>query len=381
MARDLLADLLRRCHRAELERLGARVGTAGRGLGHASLAKAVATDLRRVGGNTWANLLWRQGSGPPWPEVVAACLERQGNRPSGDVRADEIAVLRHAVARRLDGMDPAERGSALAALGLAEPPPTTGTDPGWPAIAPGAAMRLVPFVMLSPVGPVAFLLWLGAEPRDQVLVPAIVEVARLRDAVSHRLTIGVVGSPSTGKDAALRALFGFDGLNVSPVAGSTRSVEIRRLPEAPALYVVNTPGMGDVLEAVTEEARQILDHIDVYLYLVNAQGGAQQRERNDFHLVRRSGRPLAVVVNKIDTLRPEDRDRFLERTRAQLGAKDTPMFLAAFDPLPQLMPAPVGVDAVRGWLAGVVRALGKEAAALGPTPQAGGGIPPGSTKT
>ena len=148
------------------------------------------------------------------------------------------------------------------------------------------------------------------------------------------------------------------------VAGSTTQVEIRKLPGSTALYVVNTPGMGDVVESVTEEARQVLDHIDVYLYLVNAQGGVQAREKADHAACVARGRPVLVVVNKIDTLRERDRDRFLEDCRAKLGVSPEHVVATAFDPLPQLAPAPLGIGPVREWLQRELVALGKDESEL-----------------
>jgi hypothetical protein len=81
---------------------------------------------------------------------------------------------------------------------------------------------------------------------------------------------------------------------------------------------------------------------------------------------------VAVLINKIDTLRPDDRERFVARTQAQIGAGAAPVLPVAFDPLPQLAPAPMGVDVVRRWLADAVLTLGKTPAALGPY-----GPPPG----
>jgi len=180
----------------------------------------------------------------------------------------------------------------------------------------------------------------------------------------YRVTIGVVGSPSTGKDAAISALFGIDTGNVSPVAGSTAHVEIRRLEGPTALFLVNTPGMGDVLEAVTVEAKEILDHIDIYLYIVNAQGGVQARELADYRECVASGRPVLAVINKIDTLRHEDRERYLADARTKLSAPDDSFLPAAFDPLPQLAPGPLGLQEVRGWITDQLVQLGKDPAEL-----------------
>jgi predicted GTPase len=221
-----------------------------------------------------------------------------------------------------------------------------------------AAAAVLRFV---PLGGCFVLYWV-ARPKDELLLPSILEIARLRQAVVHRITVGLVGSPSSGKDAANKAIFGIDRGNVNPIAGSTREVEITRLPTATALFVVNTPGLGDVVERVTEEARQVLDHIDVFVYLVNAQGGVQARERADYAMCKASDRPVLVVLNKVDTLREADRSRLLDDTRAKLGATD--VIAAAFDPLPELAPAPIGLDEVRGWIRERLVEAGKDPSEL-----------------
>jgi small GTP-binding protein len=208
---------------------------------------------------------------------------------------------------------------------------------------------------------ISVLLWL-ARPRDEILLPAVLHIADLRRRVSRRFTIGVVGPPSSGKDAALGALFGIQTGNVHPVAGSTREVTVYRIAGDTGLQVVNTPGVGDVIEALTEEARAVLDQIDVFLFLVNAQGGVRTRERNEFALCRARRRPLLVVVNKIDTLKAEDRERFLEDTRLKLAQPAGGVMAAAFDPLPALSPIPLGLDPIKAWLRERLVEMGRDPA-------------------
>ena len=213
---------------------------------------------------------------------------------------------------------------------------------------------------------IPLLLWWSLGPSKAATIEALVEIARLRQIVIRRLTIGVVGSPSTGKDAAIKVLFGIDTGNISPIAGSTKEVMIQRLPQATALFVVNTPGMGDVVQAVTEEAKQVLDHIDVYLYLVNAEGGVQARELADYRRCVATGKPVLAVVNKIDVLRPRDKDRYLADARQKLGAPEADFVAVAFDPLPELSPRPINVEAVGLWLRAHVAELGKDPDELPP---------------
>lgn len=377
---DPLVDLLRRCHRDELMALARVTRVNPQGLPLDRLARVVAITVRRHGGHGLANLFLRRGSGPPYAQVLLKLAARRGVDPSGSVEELELRLTGDALARELDRVDAERRRALWEELGLAGEPPERGDD----AVAAASerlgarfgylASNLLPEA--TPVGAVlalsqAFnplarlfaLLWI-ARPRDELLLPSVLEICRLRHVVRHRVTVGIVGSPSSGKDAAIGALFGIDTGNVNPVAGSTKVVSIHQIEGATALYVVNTPGMGDVIQAVTDEAKQVLDHIDVFVYVVNAQGGVQVRERDDHAACLRRGRPVLVVVNKVDTLREADRVKLVEDCQRKLGVDASNVVAAAFDPLPQLADSPIGVDAVQQWIATHLVALGKDPAEL-----------------
>ena len=378
---DSLADLLRRAHRDELLPLARVLGVNPTGLGFAVLCRNLDVRLRQVGGHELLNIVLRKGAGPTYADVLTALADRLDvalppePRELEDV---ELRILDRWLAESWDELTPEQRRQVWERLGLTDPLPGSGSDAaaaahqrlgarfgyevaalteGGPARIAGLA--LVP--LLGPFAGVALAMWLF-RPKDDVLLPAVLEVCRLRQTVRHRVTIGIVGSPSSGKDACIRAVFGIDTGNIDPVAGSTREVTITRLPGATALFLVNTPGMGDVLEAVTAEARQILDHVDLFVYVLNAQGGVQAREKSDVDAIVARRRPVLVAVNKIDTLRDEDRARYLEDAQRRLGVRAEDLLAVAFDPLPQLAEAPLGVAAVRDWLADHLQALGKDRA-------------------
>ena len=375
-----LPELLRRCHRAELIPLAESLSVNPHGLGLSTLATVCAQTLRRRGGHALSNQFRRGGDGPPYEEILTRLCAKQKLAATADVETCELALLRWWAERAWLRMNAQQRSRLQEALGLSvlpEQPPADVTtltvrgrlgelvpwNVGAAVLFGPARLLLIPLLPLWPLLAVGLLVWLG-RPRDEKLLPGVLEVARLRQVVRHRVTVGVVGSPSCGKDAAIRAIFGVDSGNIDPIAGSTKSVAITRLPDATALYVVNTPGMGDVVETVTEEARQVLDHIDVYLYVVNAQGGVQERELTDWSHCRQSGRPVAAIINKIDTLRPADRERYLTDAREKLSAPEADFFAAAFDPLPQLSEEPIGLAPVREWIERELVLLGKDAGEL-----------------
>lgn len=391
---DPLEALLHRCHHDELLPLARilRLDPAPFGLG--DLARNLARELRRLGAHGLVNAAIRGGEGPAYPEVLARAAARLGVHGKTEEEL-ELGIVRVTFASGWDRLPPAERARLWEGLGLELPAPEAGeaalvkagadlgrafgyrvsrtvdavTDPrhaGWLAtvLLHPAGCLVRPFLL--PLVPLVIAWKLRSDPER--VRHAILEVARLRQVVLHRITVGVVGSPSTGKDAAVRALFGIETGNISPVAGSTKEVSIQQLPGATALYVVNTPGLGDVVERVTEEARQVLDHIDVYLYLVNAEGGVQARELADHRRCVATGKPVLVVVNKVDVLRERDREAYLADARAKLGVAEEDFVAAAFDPLPQLAPGPIGREAVHAWLARRLAEAGKDPGELPPLP-------------
>ncbi len=326
-----LPEVLRRAHRVELEPLAHALAIRPGGMGRDRLAAAIEAGIRRAGSNDLVNLLRRKGAAPEY-EVVLAELARRARVGQGAAPTEmERALALHA------------QSTALLKQGAL------------------AVVSLVSRVLLPLFGPLIglfFLLWIGRR-RDDVLLPVVAEVARLREVVSRRAIVALVGPPSSGKDAAIGALFGMDTGNVNPVAGSTKSVAVYPVPGGEGLEVVNTPGLGDVVEALSEETRQTLDQADLFLFLVNAQGGVRAREKAEWERVRARGAPTLVVVNKLDTLRETDRGRMLDDVAAKLGVPREQVVGAAVDPLPQLMPTPLGVHAIREWLLAQLTALGR----------------------
>lgn len=398
---DPLEALLHRCHRDELDPLAQllRIDSTSMGLG--DLARNCARGLRRLGAHQLANAALRGGEGPAYLELLTGlaasrAVDSYEVAREGGEEALELAVLRAHFRESWGKLDEVGRARIWSELGLAAPAPTTGEDAvrnadsglgrsfgyqlsqvfrdesgatglavlGFFALHPlGCLLRMV----LLPFLPV--IAWWALRGDERRFLAGALEVARLRQIVLRRVTVGVVGSPSTGKDAAIRALFGVETGNISPIAGSTKEVTIQRLPGATALYVVNTPGMGDVVAGVTEAARQVLDHIDVYLYLVNAEGGVQARELADYRRCVATGKPVLAIINKVDVLRPRDRDAYLADARAKLGAPEDDFVAVAFDPLPQLSPGPINRDAVREWLIRHLVEQGKDPSELPELPE------------
>jgi GTP-binding protein Era len=188
------------------------------------------------------------------------------------------------------------------------------------------------------------------------------ELARdhIHKALEERLVVAFLGSASAGKDSAVRAIFGLDFGQVDPIPGSTDRVRVAAVDRDGRVLVVNAPGFGDIRADVDRQAREILDQVDLAVYVLNADGGATIDERRDLDAIRDRGRPVLVCINKIDLIRPHERERFVEATLKQLGVDAKEAVVTAFDPLPALSETPIGVDEVVGWIHKHVVESGKD---------------------
>ena len=365
-----LGEVLRRSHRGELLALAAALRVRQAGRGRDLLAAEIESALRALGSLHPFGVMVLGRQPPAWPDVVAGLAERMTLPPTDLVVDQERAIL----ARwRADGANKTQRQAIARVLALPAQPPTPsdaalqlGPRARLPALRPGLLLgvlvRLIP--VFAPFFMALVLLRVARTTRDSVLRGAILELQRLRLLVQRRLVVALVGPPSSGKDAAILALFGLDTGNVDPVAGSTKAVALFTAPRDPHIQIVNTPGLGDVLTELTLETREILDQADLFLFLVNSQGGVRQRERDEFARVRQRQKPTLVLVNKVDTLKDEDRPRFLADVATKLRVDAAQVVGVAVDPLPQLSPQPIGIDAVHAWLSARLDDLGRDPDAL-----------------
>lgn len=200
------------------------------------------------------------------------------------------------------------------------------------------------------------------------LIPRAAAVSRwesasseVAQALSQNLVLAFLGSASSGKDSAIRALFGVDFGEVSPIPGSTAEVRVAPLDEEGRVMICNAPGFGDVRERVDAQARSVLQHMDLAVYVLNCEGGATIDEKRDLDAIRALGRPVLVALNKIDLIRPHQREAFVAATLDQLGVDARDAVVTAFDPLPALSPDPLGIEEVSEW---IFRTLDKQGKAL-----------------
>ncbi|HEY1350943.1 MAG TPA: GTP-binding protein [Ktedonobacteraceae bacterium] len=107
-------------------------------------------------------------------------------------------------------------------------------------------------------------------------------------------TVVIVGQPNTGKSTLFNQLKGQRISEVSPHAGTTKT--LIRTDFGP-FTLIDTPGhLPDVMEMGIEQASLVV-------FLLDGEQGLRPDDRNLLMSIKEQNRPTLVVVNKIDTLK------------------------------------------------------------------------------
>jgi GTP-binding protein Era len=226
--------------------------------------------------------------------------------------------------------------------------------------------------------------------RDERLPPGIREslshdyqaVQAMLDKIEHgHLHLSVFGRVSTGKSSLLNALIGEERFSVSPIHGETRfsAMEAWAEKEAGGVYLIDTPGLdeagGEDREAL---AREVAGRSDLVIFVLD--GDITETERDALRAVLAQGRPVLVVLNKIDLYTREECGALLRSVRNKTTGLVDPehVITAAAQPRPQTVvevaadgseatvqrPRDPDVDALRLKLWDILEAEGKTLAAL-----------------
>jgi GTP-binding protein len=135
--------------------------------------------------------------------------------------------------------------------------------------------------------------------------------------------IAIVGRPNVGKSALFNRIVGRRIAIVHDQPGVTRDrVTAEAEWHGHAFTLVDTGGIGllrgeksndVIIKAALEQVELAIESANVILLVVNAQEGVVPLDREVAERLRRSGKPILVVVNKVDTSRTErDADEFAE---------------------------------------------------------------------
>jgi small GTP-binding protein len=135
--------------------------------------------------------------------------------------------------------------------------------------------------------------------------------------------VALIGRPNVGKSTLMNQLVGQKVAITSPVAQTTRNRLRAILTTAQAqLVLLDTPGIHKphhlLGQRLVQSARGAIGEVDVVLLLVD---GSQPAGRGDafiVELLRRSGMPVMVALNKWDQVEPGQAEALLESYREML---------------------------------------------------------------
>jgi small GTP-binding protein len=184
-----------------------------------------------------------------------------------------------------------------------------------------------------------------AEVRDS-LAEDYRQVQSMLDKLEHgHIHIAVFGRVSVGKSALINALLGEHRFATSPLHGETRQVQSGRWDEYRDgnVYLIDTPGINEVAgEAREQLAREVAARADLVLFVVD--GDLTHVELLALRELARLGRPLLLVLNKIDRYSSAERAQLEDALRARSALMIAPdnLVLTAAQPAPQWV---VRVDA------------------------------------
>ncbi len=130
-------------------------------------------------------------------------------------------------------------------------------------------------------------------------------------------SVAIVGVPNVGKSTLLNAILGEHFAIATPKPGTTRNVllGVYTHPHG-ALAFYDTPGLDrprDMLHrALLEEAQGAMDGVDVVALVVDASACVRKsdlaaEDHAILPLIERTGRPIVLVLNKIDRVKEKAR--------------------------------------------------------------------------
>jgi uncharacterized protein YaaW (UPF0174 family)/signal recognition particle receptor subunit beta len=222
-------------------------------------------------------------------------------------------------------------------------------------------------VFLGPIGWIATGAWLLVDlagPAFRKTVPSVLHIAYLRQMLLNRVTIGVVGDGSTGKDSLLKCVFRLDTGNIDPVAGSTTTTLAYYLDEAQTVSLVNYPGFNDFRPEVDSFTNDYFIHSDVFLMVMDVARGVSKVDIEIYQKVKKFGRPVLVCLNKIDVPKPQDLRKLIKAAKDRISAGRKDFVECCFDPDPRHQVSPCGSAGVLEWVCERLLEYGKSAEAL-----------------
>lgn len=124
--------------------------------------------------------------------------------------------------------------------------------------------------------------------------------------MKDRPVVAIVGRPNVGKSTLFNRLVGERAAIVQPEPGVTRDRIYREAEWSGRRFiVVDTGGVveeakGEIEAGIRRQVRQALEEADLILFVIDALSGVLPEDRTVAEILRRAGKPVLLVANKVD---------------------------------------------------------------------------------
>ncbi|HEX4209926.1 MAG TPA: GTPase, partial [Candidatus Binataceae bacterium] len=119
-------------------------------------------------------------------------------------------------------------------------------------------------------------------------------------------TVVLVGRANAGKSTLFNRIVRRGRAIVSPIAGTTRDLNLGRATHEDREFVIADSGGLELYanesatERAVEEAFRAVAAADVVVFLLDGHAGIASADQEALELIRATGKPLIVAVNKVD---------------------------------------------------------------------------------
>jgi len=123
--------------------------------------------------------------------------------------------------------------------------------------------------------------------------------------------IAIVGRPNVGKSTLFNCLTRSRDALISEIPGTTRDRQFGDVVRSDRHFIViDTGGIAEepdhISKLITQQAQHAIADADKIAFVVDGRGGITPEDRTIAEYLRRSGKPLVLVVNKTEGLNPDD---------------------------------------------------------------------------
>lgn len=123
--------------------------------------------------------------------------------------------------------------------------------------------------------------------------------------------VAILGVPNVGKSSIFNRILSQRDAIISDVSGTTRDIKKRivTILEDYSFELIDTGGINDINselpQKITEHALKTSEEADILLFLVNGKDPSGEKDRKLFYKLEKLGKPILLVVNKIDNEKEE----------------------------------------------------------------------------